>query len=92
MDAVVAANAAFHAQVMELAGNPVLAELFARVDQRVRWYYKPVARRRGVNSWQEHRELIAAIADHDEQRAQQLMRTHTEHTRISYHQREDTTR
>ncbi|NGO67693.1 GntR family transcriptional regulator [Streptomyces boncukensis] len=84
VETVVDTNAAFHSKVMELAGNAVLAELAARVDQRVRWYYTPVARQRGARSWQEHRELIAAITDRDEQRATGVMRTHTEHTRASY--------
>lgn len=89
VDAVVAANAAFHAEVMALAGNAVLAELAAQVDQRVRWYYTPVARTRGIQSWIEHRELIAAIAARDETAATQVMRAHTEHTRASYHERAD---
>ncbi|MFJ8110562.1 GntR family transcriptional regulator [Streptomyces sp. NPDC096132] len=87
VDAAVALNARFHAKVMELAGNAVLAELAAQVDRRVRWYYTPVARQRGHQSWIEHRDLIAAIADHDEQLATRLMREHTEHTRRSYHDR-----
>ncbi len=87
MDAAVALNARFHAKIMELAGNAVLAELAAQVDRRVRWYYTPVARRRGEQSWIEHRGMIAAITERDEQRATQLMREHTEHTRRSYHAR-----
>jgi DNA-binding GntR family transcriptional regulator len=90
IDAVVAANAAFHACVMELAGNSVLSELAGQVERRVRWYYTPIARQRGMQSWKEHRELISAIADRDEARAQRVMRIHTEHTRTSYHQREKT--
>ncbi|MEU3280815.1 GntR family transcriptional regulator, partial [Streptomyces antibioticus] len=50
VDAAVALNARFHARVMELAGNAVLAELAAQVDRRVRWYHTPVARRRGRQS------------------------------------------
>ncbi|HEV7629025.1 MAG TPA: GntR family transcriptional regulator [Streptomyces sp.] len=88
VEKVVEANAAFHARVMGLAGNAVLAELARQVDRRVRWYYTPVARQRGVQSWIEHRELIAAIADGDEARATSVMREHTEHTRRSYHERE----
>ncbi|MDQ0993973.1 GntR family transcriptional regulator [Streptomyces sp. V3I7] len=87
VDGAVVLNAAFHAKIMELAGNTVLAGLAAQVDRRVRWYYTPVARQRGRESWTEHRALIAAIADRDEQRAAQLMRQHTEHTRQSYHAR-----
>lgn len=87
VDTVVATNAAFHAKVMDLAGNLVLAELAGQVDRRVRWYYTPVARQRGKQSWIEHRELIAAISARDEQRATEVMRAHTEHTRATYHQR-----
>ncbi|AYC37403.1 HTH-type transcriptional repressor RspR [Streptomyces griseorubiginosus] len=88
VDGAVGLNARFHAKVMELAGNAVLAELAGQVDRRVRWYYTPIARQRGRQSWIEHRELIAAIADRDEQRATAVMRQHTEHTREMYHQRE----
>ncbi|WLQ45194.1 GntR family transcriptional regulator [Streptomyces laculatispora] len=89
VDLAVATNAAFHAKVMELAGNVVLAELAGRVDRRVRWYYTPVARRRGTGSWIEHRSLIAAISSRDEQQATAIMRAHTEHTRRTYHEREE---
>ncbi|GGX90891.1 GntR family transcriptional regulator [Streptomyces anandii] len=87
VDAAVRLNARFHAKIMELAGNTVLAELAAQVDRRVRWYYTPVARQRGGQSWVEHRGLIDAIAGHDQQSATRLMREHTEHTRASYHER-----
>ncbi|MCX4768557.1 GntR family transcriptional regulator [Streptomyces sp. NBC_01260] len=89
VDLAVATNAAFHAKVMELAGNVVLAELAGQVDRRVRWYYTPVARRRGTGSWIEHRSLIAAISSRDEQQATAIMRAHTEHTRRTYHEREE---
>ncbi|HEY8981350.1 MAG TPA: GntR family transcriptional regulator [Streptomyces sp.] len=88
VDAAVALNARFHTTVMELAGNKVLAELAAQVDRRVRWYYTPIARQRGRKSWDEHRELIAAIEGRDGVLATRLMREHTEQTRRSYHARE----
>ncbi|MFD4256259.1 GntR family transcriptional regulator [Streptomyces sp. NPDC058534] len=87
VDAAVVLNARFHAKIMDLASNAVLGELAAQVDRRVRWYYTPIARQRGRQSWIEHRGLIAAIADRDEQTATRLMREHTEHTRRSYHAR-----
>lgn len=89
VELTVATNAAFHAKVMELAGNVVLAELAAQVDRRVRWYYAPVARQRGKQSWIEHRDLIAAISARDEQAATEVMRSHTEQTRTTYHHRGD---
>jgi DNA-binding GntR family transcriptional regulator len=87
VDSAVTLNAAFHAKIMELAGNAVLAELAGQVDRRVRWYYTPVARQRGRQSWVEHRAMIAAVVDRDEPLAMRLMREHTEHTRRSYHDR-----
>ncbi|GGU85218.1 transcriptional regulator [Streptomyces filipinensis] len=85
-DRVVALNAAFHAKVVELSGNAVLAELAAQVERRVRWYHAPVARQRGRQSWVEHRELILAILHNDPPRAAHLMREHIEHTRRSHHE------
>ncbi|MEB8341903.1 GntR family transcriptional regulator [Streptomyces endophyticus] len=89
VDLVVATNAEFHAKVMELAGNVVLGELAGQVDRRVRWYYQPVARQRGEQSWIEHRRLIAAISARDEAKATAAMRVHTEHTRETYHHRDE---
>lgn len=81
---VVAANAELHSTVAQLSGNTVLVELAAQVDRRVRWYYTPVARHRGAQSWEEHAALIEAIADVDAERAADVMRRHTELTRGSY--------
>lgn len=89
VDLAVETNAAFHAKVMELAGNVVLAELAGQVDRRVRWYYTPVARQRGARSWAEHRSLVAAISSRDEQQATAIMRAHTEHTRRTCREREE---
>ncbi|MFF3564615.1 GntR family transcriptional regulator [Streptomyces sp. NPDC002574] len=80
VDAVVAANATFHACVMDLAGNAVLADLASRVEHRVRRYYTPIVRQ----AWVEHRELIAAIAARDDTRAQQVMRAHTQDARTRF--------
>ncbi|GAB3213796.1 GntR family transcriptional regulator [Marinactinospora endophytica] len=91
VDAVVTANADFHRGVTELSGNTVLAELAARVDRRVRWYYAPVARSRGRASWDEHARMIEAVAAGDAEEAARLMREHTERTRRTYHRQIDGT-
>jgi DNA-binding GntR family transcriptional regulator len=83
---LVAANANLHAYIVQMSGNRVLAELIAQVERRVRWYYTPIARPRGKEAWQEHEVLIAAIAAGDADRAEQLMRTHTERTTQFYRQ------
>ncbi|MFI5684222.1 GntR family transcriptional regulator [Streptomyces sp. NPDC051636] len=88
MAGAVALNSVFHARIMELSGNAVLAELGRQVERRVRWLYTPVVRSRGEQSWKEHEELVEAIARRDEERATRVMREHTEHTRRSYHERD----
>jgi DNA-binding FadR family transcriptional regulator len=70
-----------------MSGNTVLAELIGLVERRVRWYYTPLARMRGVVSWKEHAELITAIAHGDEDIAAEVMRRHTEETRAASHER-----
>jgi len=84
---MVAANAALHTQIMTMSGNKVLSELIALVDSRVRWYYRPIARSRGREAWDEHRELIEVIAGGNAKKAGELMRRHTERTRKTYHTR-----
>ncbi|MFD5316743.1 GntR family transcriptional regulator [Streptomyces sp. NPDC127098] len=86
VESVIELNTRFHASVLEMAANAVLAELIGQVGRRVRWYYSPVARQRGMASWIEHRELVAALRDGDGERATRIMRQHTEHTRRSYHE------
>ena len=84
---MVAANAALHTQIMAMSGNKVLTELIALVDSRVRWYYRPIARSRGREAWDEHRELIEVIAGGNAKKAGDLMRKHTERTRKTYQSR-----
>ena len=81
---LVAANAELHAAVARLSGNTVLADLVSQVDRRVRWYYRPVAGDRCAQSWEEHTELVEAIAAGDADRAVEVMRRHTELTRLAY--------
>ncbi|HEX8005338.1 MAG TPA: GntR family transcriptional regulator [Trebonia sp.] len=82
--ALVEANAALHQYIVETSGNKVLSELISQVQRRVRWYYTPIARPRGKEAWNEHADLIRAIADGDAEKAEQLMRRHTERTTEFY--------
>ncbi|GAA3213597.1 GntR family transcriptional regulator [Nonomuraea helvata] len=84
VEAAVATDSELHALVTALSGNKVLSELASQVARRVRWYHTPVARQRGMASWEEHTSLIDAIEAGDERRAAKIMREHTEHTRASY--------
>jgi DNA-binding GntR family transcriptional regulator len=86
LEGMVAANGDFHACVMSIGDNRVLAELAKLVDRRVRWHYRPVALARGKHSWDEHAELIRAIAAGDAESAGRIMSEHTERTRRVTHE------
>lgn len=82
--ALVQGNALFHGYVYRLAGNKVLQELIELLDKRIRWFFSPVTLERAVNAWTEHEELVGAIADGDSKRAAQIIREHTDRTRVAY--------
>jgi DNA-binding GntR family transcriptional regulator len=84
VEAAVAINSELHAAIMKLSGNTVLSGLAAQVFRRVRWYHTPVARQRGRASWEEHTALIDAIAEGDAEKAGEIMKSHTDHTRHLY--------
>ncbi|WP_046468575.1 GntR family transcriptional regulator [Allosalinactinospora lopnorensis] len=84
IDGMVAANAELHRYVTQLSDNKVLLDFVTQVDRRVRWYYTPIARQRGEQAWQEHRQLVNAIEKGDSEAASRIMREHTERTRLSY--------
>ncbi len=88
VDDAVALNAAVHRCVTELSGNKVLLDFATQVDRRVRWYYTPIARQRGTQSWQEHAALIDAIEKRDADTAARIMQEHTERTRRSYREQQ----
>lgn len=83
-EAVVAVNATLHRRITELSANAVLAELTDRVARRVRWYHASVAEQRGRPAWDEHAEIINAIAAGQAGEAARLMQEHTERTRCAY--------
>ncbi|MDX3078167.1 GntR family transcriptional regulator [Streptomyces sp. NPDC088354] len=80
VERLVTANIALHAFITSVAGNAVLAELISQVSRKVRWYYTPIAKPRGKEAWNEHAQLIRAIAKGDAGRASEIMRKHTMRT------------
>src|SRR5216684_3426588 len=83
-EGLVTANTELHSYLLRMAGNKVLSEHLAMVDQRMRWYYVPIALVRGRKAWDEHAAIVRAVADQDARRAGKLMRQHTETTRTMY--------
>lgn len=90
------ANAAFHERVTDIAGNDVLGEVLRLMKKRLRWYFTRVVSHRGADSWDEHEELLQALAASDSDRAARVMRIHSERTVRLYrtvhgHEQEDAT-
>jgi DNA-binding GntR family transcriptional regulator len=81
---VVAENSALHRRIAELSGIGLLCDYIGSVDLRVRWFYKPLVRSRGMASWDEHERLITALEARDTATAAEVMRWHTEQTRRTY--------
>jgi DNA-binding GntR family transcriptional regulator len=78
------ANSTFHDYVSQLADNRVLDEVLGLMKKRLRWYFAPVARLRGRASWDEHAELVDALAAKDGERAAGVMRAHSDATATLY--------
>jgi DNA-binding GntR family transcriptional regulator len=78
-------NSTFHSHVADIADNHILSGIIGRLDTRIRWYFVPVVRSRGAESWKEHRTIVEAIAAGDPDRAADAMRAHAELTQAAYH-------
>lgn len=79
----VRADREFHAGLLELAGNPVLAETVMRLRDRSRLYGLPGLARAGrlVETAREHDVLLDLIVAGDAEGAAAAMRTHVSHVR-----------
>lgn len=82
--ALVAANAALHAFITELAGNATLCELTERLQKRSQWYFRPVSVARSRDAWVEHEAVVDAIVDGDADRAAACLRAHVQETQRAY--------
>lgn len=69
-------NTRFHGLVLELAGNPVLADLMEPLRGRMQWIFSRTAAGRAPDSIREHRRLAEAIAARDEETAARLAIDH----------------
>ena len=70
-----------HAMIARIADNPLLEKMLANIRRRADWYsppFDPVMRRQ---SWEQHTEIVAAIAAHDVECATDLMRQHIDGSR-----------
>jgi DNA-binding GntR family transcriptional regulator len=78
--AMIAADMNFHLFLYELSGNPLIAETAALHWQHIRrvmgTYLQRVDAPEGI--WDEHADILAAVAAGDAERAEQLARRHAE--------------
>ncbi|MCK8675237.1 GntR family transcriptional regulator [Rhodococcus sp. HM1] len=67
--AIAAANAKFHTLIVDLAANPLLESILQPLEARTQWLFHLTKERDATVQCREHEELLAAIADHDPDRA-----------------------
>lgn len=60
-----ATNSQLHIAILEAAENPYLLQIYTSMRARLQWIFRIRAATRGVHSWDEHREIVDAIARHD---------------------------
>ncbi|MEU0541610.1 GntR family transcriptional regulator [Nocardia sp. NPDC005978] len=60
------ANAAFHAEIIELAGNPLLSSQMRPLAARTEWLFRLTADRDAAEQCSEHQALFDRIAARDE--------------------------
>lgn len=73
---IAAANAAFHEVMLEITGNTLLQSLMRLISGRVRWLFRLTHFRADHGQHEEHRALLEAIRDGDEQVAAALAYAH----------------
>ncbi|MGW5309263.1 GntR family transcriptional regulator [Nocardia thailandica] len=63
--AIAAANAGFHAVIVDICGNPLLQSMLRPLESRVRWLFHLTKERDPGEQCAEHEDLYAAIAAGD---------------------------
>lgn len=77
-----AASAAFHEIVIEISGNSLLAEIWRTLSGRMRWLLGQ--HDHPIEMHEEHAQLYAALATHDEESAAALALAHLETSRRAF--------
>jgi DNA-binding GntR family transcriptional regulator len=82
-------NTRFHQLLLDIGGNHLLAETMAPLRGRTQWIFAQTVGERARQSLAEHRELAAAVAAGDEERAAALAAAHVAVAHDSYRARTD---
>jgi DNA-binding GntR family transcriptional regulator len=80
----VAANARFHEAMAALGQGPLVRQLLADLDQRMRWLLRQHADPAAIHA--EHRELVEAMESGDVDRAQEVNQRHMRTSRRAFDQ------
>ncbi|MEU9736187.1 GntR family transcriptional regulator [Streptomyces sp. NPDC048002] len=75
-DAIAAANAGFHTDIVDLADNPLLSGMMGPLEARTHWLFRLTAQRDPAQQCTEHEQLYEAIAARDADRAAALAHHH----------------
>lgn len=86
-----ALNTRFHALLSATARNAMLAETIERLRHLIEWIYSQRIAMRAPQSWDEHRQIVDAIASGDPVAAERVARAHIASARAAYTDLQPTT-
>jgi DNA-binding GntR family transcriptional regulator len=79
-----ALNTRFHTLLATSARNAMLAEAIERLRHLIEWIYSQRIAERAPRSWEEHSQIVDAIARGDAEAAEQVARAHIAKARAAY--------
>lgn len=84
-------DGAFHRAIAEISGNPIFSSLSEAMFGWLAHFHIDLVRKRGLENLtiKEHREIVSAITDKDEERAAQAMMDHLNRANALYHRNHD---
>jgi DNA-binding GntR family transcriptional regulator len=77
-------NTRFHDLLADIAGNRMLAETIERLRHLIEWIYSQRIAERAPQSWEEHRQIVDAVAAGDADVAERVARSHIARARDAY--------
>ena len=82
--ALPALNTRFHTLLATTARNAMLAETIEHLRHLIEWIYSQRIAQRAPRSWDEHSEIVGAIASGDPATAERVARAHIANARAAY--------
>lgn len=79
-----ALNTRFHGLLSAAARNAMLAESIERLRHLIEWIYSQRIAMRAPQSWDEHRQIVDAVASGDAATAERVARSHIANARDAY--------